>query len=458
MKNILFLYIILLLPINKIFSQDHSEMIEGPFKTPQEVTETCLTCHDEVGEEILQTSHWNWINPSPDSNMVGRGKRNMINNFCIAVPSNWPRCTSCHIGYGWKDDDFDFNAQENIDCLVCHEQTGTYIKLPSAAGYPDSSLDLTVIAQSVGKPTRKNCGSCHFNGGGGTGVKHGDLDESLIEPDEETDFHMGGLEFECTECHVTANHKIAGGGHGTIADGGELIWCENCHGDEPHEKELLNKHYLSVACETCHIPSFARTESTVMWWDWSKAGEEKDILKDENGNVIYNKKKGELKWEKNVTPEYYWFNGSGKYYSFGEIIDASKTVKLNKLNGDVKDPKAKISPFKVMRGKQPYDKVNNYLIIPKLYGENGYWQTYDWVKASEEGMKAVNLEFSGSVGFAETEMFWPINHMVMSSDKALKCTACHGKGGGHLLDWIALGYPGDPIKTGTREKIGLVRK
>jgi hypothetical protein len=54
-------------------------------------------------------------------------------------------------------------------------------------------------------------------------------------------------------------------------------------------------------------------------------------------------------------------------------------------------------------------------------------------------------------------MFWPINHMVMSSDNALKCTSCHGKGGKNLLDWKALGYAGDPIKKGTREKNGLIK-
>lgn len=455
--KIKYFLIFILVIFSKSFSQDHSDMIEGPFETPQEVTETCLTCHDEVGEEILQTSHWNWLNSDSTSGKPIRGKINMINNFCIAVPSNWPRCTSCHIGYGWENNDFDFSAQKNIDCLVCHEQTGTYVKSPTGAGYPEESVNLTAVAQSVGLPTIKNCGNCHFNGGGGSGVKHGDMDANLFEPDEEIDIHMGGMGFQCTECHVTANHQISGGSHGSLAAGTNLISCENCHAEDPHAKELLNKHYKSVACETCHIPTYARTEPTIMWWDWSKAGEDKEVTVDEFGKEIYNKKKGEFRWAKNVTPEYFWFNGSAEYYSFGDVVDPSDNVMLNKLNGDIKDPKAKISPFKVMRGKQPYDEINKYLIIPKLYGENGYWETFDWEKASEEGMKAVGLEFSDSVGFIETEMFWPINHMVMSADNALKCTTCHGKGGEHLLDWKRLGYTGDPIKKGTRETNGYIK-
>ena len=148
---------------------------------------------------------------------------------------------------------------------------------------------------------------------------------------------------------------------------------------------------------------------------------------------------------------------SEKYYEIVAVIDPSRPVLLNELIGDIKDVESKIYPFKVMRGKQPYDSQNKYINVPKLYGENGYWKTFDWVKASEEGMKQINLEFSGNVSFLETEMYWPINHMVMSSDNALKCTSCNGKGGKNILDWKALGYSGDPIKKGTREKNGLIK-
>ena len=66
------------------------------------------------------------------------GKKNVINNFCIGVSSNESRCTSCHIGYGWKDENFDFANSLNIDCIICHDRTGTYKKFPTGAGYPVS--------------------------------------------------------------------------------------------------------------------------------------------------------------------------------------------------------------------------------------------------------------------------------------------------------------------------------
>jgi hypothetical protein len=202
---------------------------------------------------------------------------------------------------------------------------------------------------------------------------------------------------------------------------------------------------------------FAREEPTIIWWDWSKAGEDREAEKDEFGKDTYHKKKGEFVWAKNVIPEYYWHNGSADYYEIGKAFDPSKPVALNKLNGSISDKESKISPFKVMKGKQPYDSENNYLIVPHLYGKDGYWKTFDWVSASDKGMESVDLEFSGSVGFAETEMFWPINHMVMSSDNALKCTSCHGKKGENRLDWKKLGYPSDPLKKGGREKKNLIK-
>jgi hypothetical protein len=206
----------------------------------------------------------------------------------------------------------------------------------------------------------------------------------------------------------------------------------------------------AVACETCHVPDFARIEPTKVWWDWSKAGEDRPGSKDIFGNETYNKMKGEFKWAKDVIPAYKWYNGSAKYYSFGDKINPSKVVELNTLNGNIKDPKARIAPFKVMRGKQIYDSKNDYLIIPKLFGKDGYWKTYNWDSASQLGMKEVNLPYSGSHSFIETEMYWPINHMVAPKDKALKCTSCHGTKA-NRLDWKALGYSGDPMKAGGRK-------
>lgn len=437
-----------------LFAQeDHTEYIEGPFESPQEVTETCLMCHEGVGEEIMETRHWKWLGDEFETKhgeQIKLGKQNIINNFCIATSSNWPRCTSCHIGYGWEDENFDFEDANNIDCLVCHDQSGTYKKIPTGAGMPDESVDLVLAAQSVGPTSKANCGTCHFNGGGGTGVKHGDLDETLLDPSEELDVHMGGLGFECSECHAGESHQILGASHGSLQEGTNHFSCADCHTEEPHAKKILNKHTSSIACETCHIPSFAREMATKTYWDWSTAGLDKNVENDEFGMPNYNKKKGDFVWEMNVVPVYSWHNGKADYYQIGDEISPSNVVKLNSLLGSIKDPDSKITPFKLMKGKQIYDSQNNYLVVPKLFGEGGYWKTYDWNGAAELGMESVNLEYSGQYDFIETEMYWPINHMVAPADNSLSCTSCHGKKGKKRLDWEKLGYDTDPMKSGGR--------
>ena len=453
MKEVTIAVIVLLFAIPVLSQHDHSD-IEGPFQTPQEVTETCLMCHEGVDHDLKQSRHWNWLGEEftgKDGLQQRVGKQTIINNFCIAVASNWPRCTSCHIGYGWKDQSFDFSNGNNIDCLICHDRTGTYKKVPTGAGIPDPSVDLLKVAQNVGKTSNENCAVCHFNGGGGTGVKHGDLDGSMINPSPELDVHMGGLDFTCATCHAGENHQIHGASHGSLASGTNHIYCVDCHETRPHENKTLNDHMASIACETCHIPTFAREEPTKVWWDWSTAGDDREVLLDEYGKPLYDKKKGDFVWEKHVIPEYRWHNGQADYYQIGQKIDPDNYVELNVLSNDIHDLSAKITPFKLMRGKQIYDDQNQYLIVPKLFGEGGYWKTWDWNNASVLGMESVDLPYSGSFAFIETEMYWPINHMVAPAKDALKCTACHSKDGNGRLNWEMLGYSGDPMKTGGRK-------
>lgn len=434
------------------FAEDgHTHRIKGPFATGPDVTKACLQCHEEQAREFIKHEHWTW---SAKQSVPGHkekveiGKRNSINNFCMAVPSNWPRCTSCHAGYGWKDASFDFRNIANIDCLVCHDKTGTYKKDPKGAGMPADGVDLVNVAQSVGRTSRKTCGSCHFFGGGGDHVKHGDLDSSLIQPKRTHDVHMGvdGPDMACQFCHQTTNHQIPGQAMSVSFGSGKRVECGGCHSAAPHKRLTLNKHTKSVACQTCHIPAFAKEFPTKIWWDWSKAGKNQKPTKDKYGMEIYSKKKGEFRWGKNVTPEYAWYNGKSDRYILGDKIDPTKIIYLTKPLGALTDKNARIYPFKVMQGKQPYDAENNYIVVPKLFG--GYWDHFDWNRAITEGMMAVSMPYSGRHNFVQTKMYWQITHMVVPQEQALKCVDCHSAKG--RLDWKALGYTGDPIKIGGR--------
>ena len=56
-------------------------------------------------------------------------------------------------------------------------------------------------------------------------------------------------------------------------------------------------------------------------------------------------------------------------------------------------------------------------------------KTFDWDSAITEGQRRVDAPYSGAYGFVETEMSWPITHMVTGTKFALKCNDCHAKGG-----------------------------
>jgi hypothetical protein len=81
-----------------------------------------------------------------------------------------------------------------------------------------------------------------------------------------------------------------------------------------------------------------------------------------------------------------------------------------------------------MRGKQPYDPVNMTLVKPHTAGDDStaYWKNFGWEKAVAAGMSDTGLPFSGKVDFVETEMAWPITHMVAPKDQSLGCVDCHG--------------------------------
>jgi octaheme c-type cytochrome (tetrathionate reductase family) len=425
---------------------DHSEFFKDRIATPQDVTRACLKCHPGAADEVMKTSHWQWL--GGEVKVPGReipvriGKKNLLNNFCISIAGNWATCTKCHVGYGWHDAKFDFSKRENVDCLVCHERSGAYVK--GLAGIPGTGADLAAVAQTVGYPKRENCAVCHNYGGGGQGVKHGDLDSSLENPAPGDDAHMGGWNFLCIDCHGAKKHNIKGRAFSVSVEDANGIGCVGCHGAPPHRDSRINLHLGSVACQTCHIPTYARKFPTVTFWDWSKAG---DMDRPEEDHK-YKRTKGEFVYQTNVIPEYAWFNMSMGRYLLGDGIDPSEVTDMNRPIGNVADKNSRIWPFKVQRSIQHYDKEFKHLLTPVTAGPGGYWSEFNWDKALRLGAAATGLEYSGEYGFTRTRMFWPLSHMVVSKGESLMCQDCHGKKG--RLDWRGLGYNGDPMRFGGR--------
>jgi octaheme c-type cytochrome (tetrathionate reductase family) len=437
-------------------SVNHSlfPQLKKKFRKPQDVTAACISCHNGRAAEVMQSTHWNWERTEYIAGKGIRriGKRNVLNNFCIGISGNEQSCNKCHAGYGYSDAKFNFNDSLNVDCLACHDNSTLYLKAAGGAGLPDPSVDLNDIAQRVGKPQRMNCGTCHFFGGGGNNVKHGDLEQALFDPSRDIDVHMasGGTDMQCVDCHTAEKHQMLGKMYSVSSMNRNRVECEHCHSAVPHNDDVLNKHTLKVACQTCHIPVYAKMNPTKLHWDWSTAGQLRNGQpyeeKDSNGTDIYMSIKGSFVWGKQLKPEYVWFNGTASHYLIGDTIDPSKPVKLNELYGSYIDPDAKIYPVKIHRAKQIYDVMNKYLIQPKTVstkpGDGGYWKEFNWQRASEEGMKLVQLPFSGKYGFVETEMYWPINHMVSPKNQTVQCNECHTRENGRLANLSGFYIPG----------------
>jgi octaheme c-type cytochrome (tetrathionate reductase family) len=443
---------------------DHNkfESLHQSFTSGPEVTRACLQCHTEAGTHFIRNIHWTWSYIHPETGQQ-LGKRYLINNFCTNARGNEGMCAQCHAGYGWRDEQFDFNDTSQIDCLVCHETTRTYYKTPNSAGSAACSvmfegkppIDFGAVARSVELPQRANCGTCHFYGGGGDNVKHGDLSSALTSPSRKLDVHMGadGLNFACTACHVTHHHLWAGSRYNVVSkdtDGTgkpgqrpDVATCESCHGLSPHKIDSLahfklNDHVQSIACQTCHIPEFARGGvATIVDWDWRTAGktrngegyhEEGYVQGNGEHRYTYKSIKGDFVYDENLVPEYAWFDGQMVYTTIDTQFDPNaEFIEINGFSGARGDQQSRIWPFKRMHTWQPYDKLNGTLVYAHLWGEDdaSYWGNYDMGKAIAKGMADFNLDYSGEYGYIQTLSWWPITHMVAPKEDALTCDACH---------------------------------
>ena len=448
---------------------------------PYEGTESCLDCHGKIGDEILTTGHFKWEGVA--TNLEGvegavHGKNDIINNFCVAVPSNEGRCTQCHIGFGYKDANYDFGNPKNIDCFACHDQTGTYKKAPTTAGLPDPSVDLQAVAQSVGDnagvPTRKACLFCHAGAGGGDNVKHGDLSSDQIATTRDYDVHMGvdGANLSCVDCHgvkrdaggALVSHGIGGMPYHSV-DEGDMKQCTDCHGDRNNihagtSVQTTLQNHERLACQACHIPAFSRKLPTKTEWYWADAGQDISPIPvdPDTGKALYDKMKGTFAWAANVRPELLFFDGkwnkmiinvNDRYTSLPAVLAAPAT--------DYTNPAAMIYPFKKLIGNQPADKNNKTILVPHLFGTAGgpnpYWAKYDWDLAIRDGVAAAGQEYTGEYEFVDTLSYWAVNHEIAPKEQALGmggtqgCVDCHGQG---QINWPGLGWSADPVLGGTR--------
>ncbi len=497
--------------------KDHRDKItETSLADGPAATATCMDCHDGTDgafDHVLASAHWRWDSAAAPGTVIPdgagstmpiglTGKNPLINNFCIAVETNEARCAQCHAGYKFTDmDTYDWDDKANIDCLVCHADPASgYAKVKAPGGAVAPSVDLVLAAKSVGASTRANCGACHFKAGGGDNVKKGDIGSALANPTEDIDVHMGrGM--VCADCHVTGDHKIPGKGvHNPVSEGS--VMCSDCHTGTVHDDSALESHIANLACQTCHVPAFSRTQATKMDWKWGTAGQfDTDPIPMQtvtlaDGSTVqkpsYDWMKGDFVWDANVRPVYAWYDGGVERLtvtSDGFIrgdgspedpIAIAKPIGARGVN------EAKLYPFKVMTGTQAADlNADNgeFLIVPWLFSgdpaSDAFWKAIPALFADNPSAGPAEIEevwdaalTAGALDadqitaptsyrktsptgdevtweWVNTNMYMQINHEVAPSTYALACSSCH------LDNWDAnfgastdAGYNCDPMTAG----------
>lgn len=455
-----------------------SEYQDGPIAAHNTITEysgpaTCIRCHSQEAEEMLNSLHMQWSGPTPDltndtGEQLGKASRG-INTFCTYAMSSEGACFSCHIR---ADGNAPHPPEANdVDCLMCHNDTyqrkfisdpnrtatvinidgeektyqfgqvdgdGNYATEPDFGKMP-TGIDMVDIARTVHLPTNASCLRCHAKAGGGDWTKRGDMGMSSINPPVDEDVHLSsdGANLTCASCHSALNHKISGRGIDLRQTEAPRPTCQACHTSTPHDSSTLNRHAQGqVGCQVCHIREYAKGGPTELSRDWYTPVWNQAFCSGQGGFV------GEEIKQAHVKPEYVWFDGTSYVYNLGETIapDDREIYSMAKANGSAFDGNSSIVPIKRHFSNMALHNQSKTIIPPKIMW---MFMTGDFNLAVQEGMKEQGMNGDYTIVKADAEML--ITHGVEPKENAPSCIECHDNSGKTLdgsgiLPLTALGY------------------
>lgn len=400
--------------------------------------QNCVSCHNSEAVDVHASSHYQWQGPAlytvngPDM----QGKINTaFNSYCISILGNWAACGSCHIGLGAKPEITATTTQlQNIDCMICHQKDYKRKKVNGAFVPDTANMTITMdqAVQTVHLPVRSNCVQCHAKGGGGDNNKRGDMTMAHASTsDRNFDVHMAltGADLTCQQCHTTQHHRIAGRGSDlrqTDLDVKMNCSTTACHPNKMtstgHSNENIDHHVNRVACQSCHIQTYARnaldtaaTESTEIYRDWT--------VPEWNGSLN--------RWEPtilrggNLKPAYHFWNGTSWNYSLNEPAryEASTgSYPTSRPEGSITETNSKLYPFKYKKALQPIADSLNVLVA---LDTSVYFSTGNYDSAVKAGLS--NMGYSSTTPYrnVDTDTYQLITHEVMPKESALTCTQCH---------------------------------
>jgi predicted CXXCH cytochrome family protein len=410
---------------------------------------TCVACHETAARAVFHSQHYQWKGASPlnVNGAPGQGKANGLNSYCVAVgDANFQQCNGCHVGRGTAPAAAESRAElENVDCLLCHQKEYRRVKV-NGTFVPDTAamrISMDEAVRTVHRPTRANCLQCHAKAGGGDAYKRGDLTLAhATTGDRSFDVHMAtnGANLACQACHKTSEHRIAGAGTDLRAsDSSVRIGCADCHAARAtptgHPGGELGRHVTRVACQTCHIPRYARnasdtaaTEATEVHRTWLQS------------EIVGGIRHPLVTLANDLKPRYAFWNGKQDTILLG---DASRrdpvtgNYPTSRPVGSIADAGSKLYPFKYKTAQQPMATALSMLTPMDMATFRG---TGDAQAAARQGVAALGLDPATQVEFVTTDTFQLLTHEVAAKSQALgACTSCHGASATQM-DLRSLGY------------------
>ena len=389
----------------------------------------CLDCHSDEAADMFDSTHYQLQGealymtegPSLQGKISGA-----VNTYCGNITGNWAGCSACHVGRGQVPDlNMSQSQLANIDCLICHQKEYKRISVDGVM-VPDTdnmAISMDQAVQSVHLPVRANCLGCHAKAGGADAVKRGDLAlATAATTDRNYDIHMAttGANLRCQSCHTTENHHIAGKGSDLRpTDLDVSVECSNCHGRSPHSNSDINQHLAAVACQSCHIPVYAKNagdsaadEATEIDRSWQAGSEHVSpplhpVLTKAN----------------NLIPEYRFWNRYSSNYLLGDValLDAETgAYATSRPQGDIND--GKLYPFKYKTSDYPLRIVSQELIP---LDTSVFFTSADADAAARAGLVNMGYSASDAYEWVTIDTYQLLNHQVSPEEQALRCTDCH---------------------------------
>ena len=396
---------------------------------------TCLQCHQTQAQQVFHSVHYQWLGETPymTKGPLSQGKLDVgVNSYCINTTGNWAGCGACHVGLGARPEPQLRQAQlENIDCLICHQDNYKRKKV-NGVFVPDTGLmtiSIDQAAQTVHRPTRQTCLQCHAKGGGGDNYKRGDMALAHgVTADKNFDVHMAttGANLACQACHTTEQHRIAGRGSDLrMTDLDREMTCTKRHTTKAsangHLTSDINRYVARVACQTCHIPTYARnaadtaaTEMTETHRDWRVPHVTASGAKHPNPTMAGN-----------LTPRYGWWNGtSSSYLLFDEatIDPGTGRIPTSRPVGEINGVATKLYPFKYKTATQPLATAPNQLIA---LDTSVYFSTGNSLGAIQAGLANMGYQSNEPYSWVGTDTMQLLTHEVAPASAGLASTACH---------------------------------